>query len=124
MAAVFSGPVGEYDGHGVFKYGEGHGTEEQHNKDSDDSHKLAACKKAPHLTGHTFRIRGDYQLQIAEYAVIQLFLFDEMRQPHQYECQHGDYGQKGIVGNRPGQQQSLIAFKANEHSPQESSRAL
>jgi hypothetical protein len=124
MTTVFSGPMGEYDGHGVFEHSKRHGTEKQHKQNSDDTHKLAACKKAPHLTGYTLRIRGDYELQIAEYGVIQLFFFEKMRQPHQDERQHGYYGQKGIVGNRPGEQQSLIAFKANEHSPQEFAGAL
>ena len=38
MAAVFSGPMGENDGHGVFEHGEGHGTKEQHKQDSDDAY--------------------------------------------------------------------------------------
>jgi hypothetical protein len=84
---------------------------------------VARGEERPYLVGQAVSISRNQELQISGDALNELVLLNKMGQPNQNEGKQRDDGQKRIIGDGSGQQQTLFALEISNNLKEKNAHA-
>ena len=107
-------PVKEDEAHGVFDDREGERTEKEQHGDHEPADDAAILQQNRHLAGDDLCMRWQHHCNVLLQGVQELLVIDKLREYQQDQRDQGNDGEQGVVGDCPGQQQSLAGAKSPE----------
>jgi len=121
-AAAYRDPVQEDHRHRALQHREGQRAEEQHGRQQDPSDDVPVLQEIRKLDHDRMGLPRHDPFEVAAQGLQQLALVDQLREHDHREDQQWNDGQQRVIGDRSGQQQSLVGAETLQDAPGESAR--